>query len=242
MFFWIFFLLGLVFAQDDLEAEQDLDHDIENVEEVPLEAIEPNEAADPLNEEQPEIVTPEQYNAPRLNLTKFPDTREFVTDKKFPIHIQLTNTAEQNITNVVIYDTVPEYLKIVGDANSTLLVDVIQPGETVNFTYEVIPIQSGVQIFEGCSVNFTYNFVRQHQELQPLGQIYVVEHKGFIAVTIEWAVCIILFLVVYLIYVIHRTRVQKETEKKLRAQGIFNNKKDNKQQKKESADKKKKSE
>ena len=229
MFFWLFFLLGLVFAQDEFDAE--VEQDLETLPEVE-EIQEPTEIPD--EEGNPTIITPEQFRAPSLNLTKIPDTREFVTDKKFPIHIYLTNTAEQNITNVVIYDNVPDYLKVVENTNSTMVYDVIQPNETVTFTYEVIPIKSGVQIFEGCNVNFTYSFQRQHQELQSLGQIYVVQNKGFVAIAIEWAICIVIFLVVYLIYVIHRTRAEKEKQKILRAKGI----KSEEQKKKEKKDKK----
>lgn len=225
MLFWLFFLLGLVFAQDEFEA----DVEVENQEVPEMEKIEiPVE-----DDEIPHIETPEQYTAPRLNVSKYFDTREAVTDKKFPVRIFLQNTADQNITDVIIYDNVPEFFKVVEGTNASAIFDVIQPGEFVNFTYEVVPIIAGLKLIEGCGVNFTYNGVRQHQEQGTLGELYIVQNKGFIAVSVEWAVCIILFLVCYLIYVIHRTRVQKKTEMKLRAQGILPKKENVKKEKKE---------
>ena len=238
MFFWLFFLLGLVFAQDDFDTA-DVEVDDEVIPEVEKIEIPAEEA---VNLEDMPIQTPEQYRAKPMNLTKIPDTREIATDKMFPIHIIFTNTADQEITNVIIYDTVPEFLKVLDGQNSSMVVDVIQPGESVNFTYEVVPILSGVHIFEGCSVNFTYNGQRQQQETQPLGQVYVVQSKGLVLVAVEWAVCIILFLVCYLIYVIHRTRVQKKNEMKLRAKGITVKQPKDAKEKKERKDEKPKSE
>lgn len=215
LLFWLMLLLGVVFAQ---EAEEVLDDHPED--EVVEEQEEMEE--DEVVVEKPTIETPQEFTAPPLNLTKIPHITEAVTDKKFNVTIHLVNTAEEDITNVVVYDDVPSFLMLVeaeGNTN-TATFEVIAPGEAVNFTYEVIPTVAGMKVIEGAAVNFTYRNVRQHQESRPLGEIFFTQNKGIVAVAIEWAVCIIIFCVGYLLWIIHKTKQQKETEKLLRAKGF----------------------
>lgn len=225
LLFWLFLLLGVVFA-DEGEAEVDVEEPLEEAQED--EILEEQEEVD-----QPEIETPQEFTAPALNLTKIPYITEAVTDKKFNVTIYLVNTADEDITNVVVYDDIPNFLMLVeaeGNTN-TATYETIAPGEAVNFTYEVIPTVAGMKVIEGAAVNFTYKNVRQHQETRPLGEIFFTQNKGFVAVAIEWAVCIIIFCVGYLLWIIHKTKQQKETEKLLRSKGYMP--KDNKKTGKE---------
>lgn len=218
LLFWLFLLLGVVFAQEEGEEvlEEVLEDDVvekqEELEEVETETV----------EDAVPIGTPQEYTAPSMNLTKIPYITEAVTDKKFNITIHLVNTADEDITNVVIYDDVPNFLMLVeaeGNTN-TATFESIAPGQAVNFTYEVIPTVAGMKMIEGAAVNFTYKNVRQHQETRPLGEVFFTQNKGIVAVAIEWAVCIIIFCVGYLLWIIHKTKQQKETEKLLRSKGF----------------------
>ncbi|ELP86870.1 hypothetical protein EIN_044280 [Entamoeba invadens IP1] len=171
--------------------------------------------------EEPVIETPDERQVSILNMTKDLSEDDLVTDTNITITVSVTNPGPDNITNVVIYDELPAFFKLFEGENNTAVFDLVPVNATVNLTYVVQPILSGIHFVDSASVNFTMNGTRRHEESYAMGEYYITQYKGFFAILMEWAVIVFVGCVIALVWITYQNRSTEKQNKILRSKGFF---------------------
>ncbi|KAL7717268.1 Translocon-associated protein subunit alpha [Entamoeba marina] len=159
------------------------------------------------------IETPDENQVALLNITKDFDTEDLFTETNVTVLVSVHNPGPLNVSNVVIVDELPPFLRLFEGTNNTAVFDLIPVNTTVNMTYVAVPILSGIHYFEGAYVNFTHNRTKHQEYSYDLGEMYIQQYKGLIPIIIEWGFIILVGCLIALVWIYYKSR--KETRKQI---------------------------
>ncbi|EDR21809.1 hypothetical protein EDI_062860 [Entamoeba dispar SAW760] len=173
-----------------------------------------------VNAQEAVIETPDENQDNSLRIEKNIDDDLFFTETNVTISITVSNDGKYNVSNVIIYDDIPPFLKLVEGESNTATFDFIPVGASVNLTYVVVPILTGTHYIDSAYVNFTLNRVKKQEFSDPVGGIFIQPYKGFVSVCIEWGVIIIIGCVLCLLWAYYKSKKEAYRQKVLRSKGF----------------------
>ncbi|EAL49028.1 hypothetical protein EHI8A_084850 [Entamoeba histolytica HM-1:IMSS-B] len=171
-------------------------------------------------QEEAVIETPDENQVSPLIIEKNIEDDLFFTETEVTIVVTVTNPGPSNVSNVVIYDEVPQCMKLVEGQSNSVTFDFIPVGSTVNLTYVAVPILTGTHYIDSAYVNFTLNRMKKQLISDPFGSIFIQPYKGFISVCIEWGVIIIIGCVLCLLWAFYKSKKEAYRQKVLRSKGF----------------------